>query len=219
MCSTSATPACPQIRKPYVTALCNRRVTRVCSALASWRDWPHSPHIPVYQTYAGRFFGMEYSGAGDELRLGNGLSGAFLWNWINYSGICHPKRDNANLLSKPVDLPLHLQHLVDYIAGNLDGLHQSQLSAVPQLYTNLFPLPGSKLTDHTDAVQHEIDTVCASSNGDDQCGGGVEICVSEMLAVDKSNWVTVLGPPQWTNDWYSESPGSLKLQLDSHDLY
>ena len=68
---------------------------------------------------------------------------------------------NVNLLSKPADLPLHLQHLVDYIAGNLDGLQRSQLSAVLQLYTNLFPLPGSKLTDHTDAVQHEIDTdVC-----------------------------------------------------------
>ena len=37
-------------------------------------------------------------------------------------------------------------------------IQQDQLVGVLLRYADLFPIPGSTLTGHTDAVEHEIDT-------------------------------------------------------------
>ena len=55
-------------------------------------------------------------------------------------------------------LPVHLRDLLDQTSRDLDGNQQRQLAGVLLRYTNLFPTPGSTLTGHTDAVEHEIDT-------------------------------------------------------------
>ena len=55
-------------------------------------------------------------------------------------------------------LPTHLQELLDQTSRDLDGTQQRQLASVLLQYSDLFPVPGSTLTSHTDAVDHEIDT-------------------------------------------------------------
>ena len=61
-------------------------------------------------------------------------------------------------------LPMHLRELLDQMSRDLDEIQQRQLAGVLR-YTDLFPTPGSTLTGHTDAVEHEIDT-----------GDGTPIC-------------------------------------------
>ena len=53
-------------------------------------------------------------------------------------------------------LPTHLHHLLDQMSRDLDGTQQRQLANVLLQYSDLFPVPGSTLTGHTDAVEHEI---------------------------------------------------------------
>ena len=55
-------------------------------------------------------------------------------------------------------LPVHLRDLLDQTSRDLDENHQHQLVGVLLRYADLFPRPGSTLTGHTDAVEHEIDT-------------------------------------------------------------
>ena len=55
-------------------------------------------------------------------------------------------------------LPTHLQDLLDRMSRALDGTQQRQLASMLLQYSDLFPVPGSTLTGHTDAVEHEIDT-------------------------------------------------------------
>ena len=55
-------------------------------------------------------------------------------------------------------LPTHLQDLLDQTSLGLDGTQQRQLASMLLQYSDLFPVPGSTLTGHTDAVEHEIDT-------------------------------------------------------------
>ena len=55
-------------------------------------------------------------------------------------------------------LPTHLHDLVNQTSRDLDVGQQHRLAAILLQYTDLFPAPGSTLTEHTDAVEHEIDT-------------------------------------------------------------
>ena len=55
-------------------------------------------------------------------------------------------------------LPTHLHDLLDQMSRDLDGTQQRQLASVLLQYSDLFPVPGSMPTGHTDAVKHEIDT-------------------------------------------------------------
>ena len=55
-------------------------------------------------------------------------------------------------------LPTHLRDLLDETSRNLYTTQQRRLADVLLQYSDLFPTPGSTLTGHTDAVEHEIDT-------------------------------------------------------------
>ena len=55
-------------------------------------------------------------------------------------------------------LPTHLHDLVNQTSRDLDATQQQWLADVLLRYTDLFPAPGSTLTGHTYAVEHEIDT-------------------------------------------------------------
>ena len=44
-----------------------------------------------------------------------------------------------------------------------DGTQQRQLASILLQYSDLFPVPGSSLTGHTDVVGHEIDTADSTS--------------------------------------------------------
>ena len=52
----------------------------------------------------------------------------------------------------------HLHDLLDQTSRDLDDTQQQQLAGVLLQYSDMFPVPGSTLTGHTDAVEHEIDT-------------------------------------------------------------
>ena len=58
----------------------------------------------------------------------------------------------------PLTLPEHLQGLLERASCDLDNLHKSQLANTLLEFVDLFPIPGSALTGHTDAVEHTIDT-------------------------------------------------------------
>ena len=51
-----------------------------------------------------------------------------------------------------------LADLLDQMSRDLDVTQQRQLADVLLQYSDLFPVPGSPLTGHTDAVEHEIVT-------------------------------------------------------------
>ena len=78
-------------------------------------------------------------------------------------------------------LPDHLQGLLDQTSHDLDG-SQTLLQ-----FVDLFPVPGSALTSHTDAVEHTIDTGnstpirCAPRRMSPQKIKQEEPCVAEML--------------------------------------
>ena len=75
----------------------------------------------------------------------------------------------------PTTLPEHLQDLLERTSGDLK-------------FVDLFPTPGSTLTGHTDAVEHNIDTGdsqpvrCAPRRMSSQKIKREETCVEEMLA-------------------------------------
>ena len=84
-------------------------------------------------------------------------------------------------------LSMHLRELLDQTSRDLDEIQQGQLAGVLLRYTDLFPTPGSTLTGHTDAVEHEIDTgdgapiCCAPHRMSPQKMKKEEECVTEML--------------------------------------
>ena len=84
-------------------------------------------------------------------------------------------------------LPTHLQEL-DQTSRDLDSTQHCQLASVLFLYSDLFPVPGSTLTGHTDAVEHEIDTGhsppirCAPHRMSPQKIKKEDECVTDMLA-------------------------------------
>ena len=84
-------------------------------------------------------------------------------------------------------LPAHLRDLLDQISRDLDTTQQRRLADVLLQYSDLFPTPGSTLTGHTDAVEHEIDTgdsspiCCVPRRMSPQKMKKEEECVTEML--------------------------------------
>ena len=84
-------------------------------------------------------------------------------------------------------LPIHLRDLLDQTSRDLDDIQQRQLVGVLLRYMDLFLTPGSTLTGHTDAVEHEIDTGdgapirCAPRQMSPQMMKKKEECVTEML--------------------------------------
>ena len=90
--------------------------------------------------------------------------------------------------------PLHrskdsvdLQDLLDQTSRDLDDTQQRHLAHVLLQYSDLFPAPGSTLTGHTGAVEHEIDTGdsspirCAPRRMSPHKMKKEEECVAEML--------------------------------------
>ena len=84
-------------------------------------------------------------------------------------------------------LPMRLRDLLDQTSRDLDEMQQRQLVGVPLRYTDLFPIPGSTLTGHTDAVEHEFDTGdgspirCVPRRMSPQKMKKEKECVAEML--------------------------------------
>ena len=87
----------------------------------------------------------------------------------------------------PLMLPDHLQRLLDLISQDLDNFQRGQLASMLLQFVALFPMPGSALTGHTDAVEHTIDTGssapirCAPRRMSPQKIKKEEACVTEML--------------------------------------
>ena len=88
----------------------------------------------------------------------------------------------------PATLPEHLQDLLERTSGDLDGVQKNQLASTLLEFVDLFPTPGSTLTGHTDAVEHNIDTGdsqpvrCAPRRMSSQKIKREETCVEEMLS-------------------------------------
>ena len=84
-------------------------------------------------------------------------------------------------------LPMHLRDLLDQTSRDLDDMQRRQLAGVLLRYSDLFPMPGSTLTGHTDVVEHEIDTGdgspirCAPRRMSPQKMKKEEECVAEIL--------------------------------------
>ena len=86
----------------------------------------------------------------------------------------------------PSMLPDHLQRLLDLTSQDLDNFQRGQLASTLLRFVDLFPVPGSALTGHTDAVEHTIDTGnsapirCAPRRMSPQKIKQEEACVAEM---------------------------------------
>ena len=91
-------------------------------------------------------------------------------------------------LCDPSTLPDNLQKLLDQTSQDLDGSQRGQPASTLLRFVDLFPVPGSTLTGHTDAVEHTIDTGhstsirCAPRRMSPQKIKQEETCVAEMLA-------------------------------------
>ena len=94
---------------------------------------------------------------------------------------CHASCD-------PATLPEHLQELLRRTSGDLDSVQKNQLASTLLEFVDPFPTPGSTLTRHTDAVEHNIDTGdsqpirCAPRRMSPQKIQREEACVDEMLS-------------------------------------
>ena len=58
----------------------------------------------------------------------------------------------------PSMLPDQLQSMLDLTSDGLASIQRGQLANTLRQFADLFPVPGSALTSHTDAVEHTIDT-------------------------------------------------------------
>ena len=58
----------------------------------------------------------------------------------------------------PSMLPEHLKDLLDDWSDDLEDIQRGQLAEILLEFVDLFPVPGSTLTGHTEAVEHNIDT-------------------------------------------------------------
>ena len=87
----------------------------------------------------------------------------------------------------PLMPPDHLQSMLDPTSKDLDSVQMGQLANMLLQFVDLFPVPGSALTGHTDAVEHTIDTGattpirCAPRRMSPQKIKKEEACVTEML--------------------------------------
>ena len=88
----------------------------------------------------------------------------------------------------PSILPEHLRGLLDRTSNDLSDSQKGQLANTLLEFVDLFPVPGSALTGHTDAVEHTIDTGgsspihCAPRRMSPQKIKQEEACVEEMLS-------------------------------------
>ena len=84
-------------------------------------------------------------------------------------------------------LPRHLQDLVEQTCRDLDPTQRHHLATVLSEYSDIFPVPGTPLTGHTDAVEHNINTGdrppirCAPRRMSPQKMKKEEECVAKML--------------------------------------
>ena len=98
--------------------------------------------------------------------------------------INHPAHPSCD----PSILPEHLQGLLDRTSGDLSDSQKGQLANTLLEFVDLFPVPGSALTGHTDAVEHTIDTGnsspirCAPRRMSPQKIKQEEACMEEMLS-------------------------------------
>ena len=97
-----------------------------------------------------------------------------------------PFMDQPSRIScDPSMLPDHLQRLLDLTSQDLDKFQRGQLALLQ--FVDLFPVPGSALTSHTDVVEHTIDTGssapirCAPRRMSPPKIKKEEVCVAEML--------------------------------------
>ena len=87
----------------------------------------------------------------------------------------------------PSMLPEHIKDLLDRASDDLEDIQRGQLAETLLEFVYLFPVPGSTLTGHTDAVEHAIDTGdswpirCAPRRMSPQKIKQEEACVEEML--------------------------------------
>ena len=87
----------------------------------------------------------------------------------------------------PSMLPEHLRDLLDRTSEGLEDLQRGQLAEALLEFVALFPVLGSALTCHTEAVKHTIDTGdslpirCAPRRTSPQKIKQEEACVEEML--------------------------------------
>ena len=87
----------------------------------------------------------------------------------------------------PLMLLDHLQGLLDLTSHDLDDSQRGQLASTLLQFVDFFPVPGSVLTGHTDAVEHTIDIGnstpirCAPQRMSPQKIKQEEACVTEML--------------------------------------
>ena len=88
----------------------------------------------------------------------------------------------------PSILPEHLQGLLNRTSNDLSDSHKGQLANTLLEFVDLFPVPGSALIGHTDAVEHTIDTGdsspirCAPRHMSPQKIKQEDACVEEMLS-------------------------------------
>ena len=93
----------------------------------------------------------------------------------------------SNPSCDPSMLPEHLKDLLDRASEDLDELQRGQMAEILLDFVDLFPVPGSTLTGHTDAVEHNIDTGdsrpirCAPRRISPQKIKQEDNCVEEML--------------------------------------
>ena len=100
----------------------------------------------------------------------------------------HPMDHLPRPACDPSALPDHLRGLLVRTSGDLDDLQKNQLTNTLMEFVDLFPIPGSALTGHTDAVEHTINTSdtppirCAPRRMSPQKIKQEESCIEEMLS-------------------------------------
>ena len=125
---------------------------------------------------------------GVELRTGDSHGGALLGDRHDRPGISNSADYEPHPACDSSALPDHLRGLLERTSSDLDDLQKSQLANTLMEFVDLFFIPGSALTRHTDAVEHTIDTGdtppirCAPRRMSPQKIKQEESCVEEMLS-------------------------------------
>ena len=160
-------------------------------------QWPNGgpdcffrKHRPGGRPDAGRSIGMEGPCVGVKLRSRNGMVEPLseIGMIAQVSAIQPTMGQLPHPSCDPLTLTEHLQGLIERASSDLDNLQKSQLANTLLEFVDLFPIPGSALTGHTDAVEHTIDTDdnppiwCAPRHLSFQKIKKKEVCVEEMLS-------------------------------------
>ena len=132
---------------------------------------------------------MEGTGPCFKFQSGYHCGGSVLRGGVDSASLCNPVYYGATgPAARELDsLPTHLHNLVSQRSQDLDTTQQHRIADVLLRYADLFPAPGSTLTGHTDAVEHEIDTgnsapiCCTPRRMSPQKMKLEEECVTDML--------------------------------------